>query len=102
MAAVSAVPGANKLATLNGGYGTRGQSEMQFEYRGSVEDAKPVKEFIEARLRDAASRTIDAAFDLAFDDGLPLNGDAAEKLTEWLARFATGAAYVTAAAAPKA
>ena len=39
---------------------------------------------------------------LVFSDGLSMQGDTAEKLTERLARFAGGAAYVSAVAEAKA
>jgi len=42
-----------------------------------------------------------ARFELGFTEGLTLSGDAVEKLTEQLTRFATGAAYVEATAEAK-
>jgi hypothetical protein len=43
-------------------------------------------------------RDVQATFVLTFNPGLPLAGDAAEKLGERLAKFASGAAYVSATA----
>ena len=43
-----------------------------------------------------------ASFEIGFGEGLPLSGDAPEKLTEQLTRFATGSAYVEAVAEAKA
>jgi hypothetical protein len=39
-----------------------------------------------------------ARFELGFTEGLALSGDAVEKLTDQLTRFATGSAYVEATA----
>ena len=37
-------------------------------------------------------------FTVTFSEGLPLTGDATEKLAERLSRFGTGAAYIAATA----
>ena len=74
---------------------------FELEFRGPVPDAQPVREFLEPQLRDAADRTVEAGFELAFADGLPLAGDAAEKLADRLCRFAGGAAHVSATAEAK-
>ena len=42
------------------------------------------------------SKDLAAGFQLTFAEGLSMHGDAAEKLTERLSRFASGAAYVSA------
>ncbi len=98
LGAVGALSNATKKVSLVGGYGTKEDSEFQFEYRGLVDDAKPVKEFLDAQFRAAKEQNLEAAFELRFDQGLDLAGDAADKLTEKLVRFASGAAYVTAVA----
>ena len=64
-------------------------------------DAQPVKEFLQPQVRDAAAANLQAGFELTFGDGLSMQGDAAEKLTERLAKFASGAAYVSATAEVK-
>ena len=98
LAAVGAVSGAEKAVTMTGGYETRDGGSFQLEFRGSVPDAQPVREFLEPQLRDADSRDLQAGFELTFADGLAMRGDAPEKLAERLARFASGAAYVSATA----
>ena len=102
LGAVGAVPGAEKVVTLTGGYETGDGGSFELEFRGSVLDAQPVKEFLLPQLRAAESRTLEAGFELTFEEGLPMAGDAAEKLTERLSRFAGGAAYVSATAQAKA
>ena len=101
LGAVGAVPGADKQVTIQGGYETRDGGSFELEFRGPVPDAQPVREFLQPQLRDAASTDIQAGFKLTFADGLAMKGDAAEKLTERLVRFASGAAYVTATAEAK-
>ena len=98
LGAVGSVPGAKKTVTLAGGYETREGGTFELEFTGPVQDAQPVREFLEPQLRDAAERTLEGEFDLEFANGLSLQGDAAEKMTERLSRFASGAAYVTATA----
>ena len=102
LGAVGGVSGAEKIVTLTGGYETRDGGSFGLEFRGPVPDAQPVKEFLEPQLRDAKSKDLAAGFQLTFAEGLSMQGDAAEKLTERLSRFASGAAYVSATADVKA
>ena len=101
LGAVGAVSGADKSVTITGGYETRDGGSFMLEFRGSVPDAQPVREFLEPQLRDADSSDLQAGFELTFGEGLEMQGDAAEKLTERLAKFASGAAYVSATAEVK-
>ena len=98
MGAVGSVQGADKTVTIEGGYETRDGGSFDLEFRGPPADAQPVREFLEPQLRDASSQSLQAGFELVFTDGLAMQGDAAEKLSERLARFASGAAYVSATA----
>ena len=98
LGAVGAVSGAEKTVTITGGYETREGGSFMLEFRGPVPDAQPVREFLEPQLRDAESRDLQAGFELTFEEGLAMQGDAAEKLTERLAKFASGAAHVSATA----
>ena len=87
-----------EIVKLTGGYETTEGGSFELEFRGSVADAQPVKEFLDPQLRAASTQTIETAFRLTFAQGLSMQGDAAEKITERLARFASGAAYVSAVA----
>ena len=97
----SAAPRARKQVRLRGSYETKEGGALELEFSGPVSDALPVKDFLDPQVRSAAAHDVRADFDIVFDEGLPLAGDAAEKLTERLARFATGAAHVTATEAGK-
>jgi len=99
LGAIGAVPGATKTVHFEGGYETPDGGTLQIEFQGSAGDAQPVKEFLDAQMRAAKDKNLATAFELQFESGLPMNGDAPEKLSERLARFASGAAYVSATAA---
>ena len=102
LGAIGAVSGAGKMVSIAGGYETRDGGSFELEFRGPVSDAQPVREFLEPQVRDATTKNLEAGFELTFEDGLSMVGDAAETLTERLSRFATGAAYVSATAEVKA
>ena len=99
---VGAISEANKEVTIKGGYETQDGGSFELNFSGPIADAQPVREFLEPQLRAAAATDLQAAFALTFPDGLPMQGDAAEKLTERLCKFASGAAYVSATAEAKA
>ena len=99
---VGAISEATKEVTIEGGYETQDGGSFVLNFSGPVADAQPVREFLEPQLRAAAAADLHAAFVLTFPDGLPMQGDAAEKLTERLCKFASGAAFVSATAEAKA
>ena len=85
-------------AIFEGGYATATGSTLHIDFQGAPADAQPLKEFLDAQLRAAPEKTMNARFELGFTAGLSLSGDAADKLTEQLTRFASGSAYVEAVA----
>jgi len=98
LGSVNAEKACTKQVKLTGGYVTSEGGEMQLEFTGAPGDAMPVKDFLVPQLNAARERDVQATFVLTFNPGLPLAGDAAEKLGERLAKFASGAAYVSATA----
>jgi hypothetical protein len=98
LGSVNAEKSCTKQVKLSGGYVTQEAGEMQLEFTGAPSDAMPVKDFLVPQLNAARERDVQATFILTFNPGLPLAGDAAEKLGERLAKFASGAAYVSATA----
>lgn len=100
--AVSSISSALKTAKMNGGYETKEGATMTVEFAGPVADALPVKDFLDSQMRAAADKKLDTTFEICFNDGLAMTGDAAEKLTDRLTRFAAGSAYVSASAEAKA
>ena len=96
---VAAVRAADKKqVAITGGYETTTGSRLEVDYAGTPQDAAPLKDFLDAQLRAAKEKTVEVRFDLSFSDGLAMDTDAPEKITEQLTRFATGAAYVEATA----
>jgi hypothetical protein len=98
LGSVNAEKGCTKQVRLEGGYVTIEGGEMELKFTGAPGDAMPVKDFLVPQLNAARERAVEAQFILTFSPGLPLAGDAAEKLGERLAKFASGAAYVSATA----
>ena len=99
---VGTEPGAQKTVRLEGGYETADGASLQLEFSGPASDAAPLKEFLEPQLRAAREKSMEATFELRFEGGLLMAGDAPEKVSERLTRYAAGSAYVTASAQPAA
>jgi hypothetical protein len=95
---LGSVQGAQKTVKFDGGYETTDGGTLQLEFNGPATDAQALKEFLDPQLRAAKEKTLNAEFELRFDGGLALGGDAPERLSERLTRYAAGVAYVTASA----
>ena len=89
---------AEKKVVLSGGYETTAGGTCELEFAGAVEDAQPVREFLEPQLRAASTTQLEASFTLTFPAGLAMQEQAPEQLTEQLCRYANGAAFVSATA----
>ena len=98
LGAIGAVSGAEKTVKFEGGYETQDGSSLEIDFHGSVAEAQPLKEFLDAQMRAASSKDLQSTFNLNFDGGMGMTGTAPETLTDKLARFASGAAYVSASA----
>jgi len=98
MGLVMAVPNSEKKVKVEGGYETDHGSELNIEFRGSIPDAQPVKDFLDPQIRAASEKDINVEFTIDFKDGLPLKDREPENLTEKLSKFGTGAVYVTVVA----
>ena len=99
---VGQIAESTNLVTMNGGYETAGGSAFTMSFDGSLDDSRPVKDFLKAQLRAAKSNDVALTVTLRFEQGLSLAGKAPENLTERLTRYLSGAsADVSAVAAPK-
>jgi len=95
---VGSVQGAAKTVRLDGEYETVNGGTLSFAFEGPSTDAQALKEFLEPQLRAAGEKNVTADFRLRFDTGLSMTGDAAERLSDRLARYTAGSAYVSASA----
>lgn len=98
MALSAGIPQATKQVGIEGGYETTADGELTVEFQGPIEDAQPVKDFLEPQLRAAKEKQISVAISVTFNEGLDLTGSESEKLTERLGKYGSGAAYVSASA----
>jgi hypothetical protein len=98
MVLANGIPGATKQATITGGYETDADGELSLDFSGPIEDAQPIKDFLEPQLRAAREKDFKVAIAIEFNDGLDLSGPEPEKLNERLGKFGSGAAYVSASA----
>lgn len=95
---INAIPKTEKAVTIECDYVTAQGSSMSCEFSGQIQDAQPVKDFLEAQIRAAPEKNGKVSYEIRFTEGLPLDHGEPEKLTERLLRFGAGAAYVTAIA----
>ena len=102
LGAVGAVAGAKKTVRMEGGYETRDNGSYEMKFRGPVARRAAHSGIPGTAAEGRRDDGLEIRFGLAFENGLPLGGDAPEKLTERLGKFAGGAAYVSATAEAKA
>ena len=98
---VRPIAGADKRVALTGGYETNDSGTCELQFQGTVEDAHPVRDFLQPQLLAAATTRLEAGFTLTFPDGLAMREQAPEQLAKDLCRFASGAAFVAASARAK-
>jgi len=95
------VAGTKRSVKLTGSFITTQDSEMQFEFSGVAQDASTMKDYLEPQFRAAKETDLQTSISFDFENGLALDGDAADKFIEKLTRFASAAAYVEATAEVK-
>jgi hypothetical protein len=95
------IAGTKRSVKLAGTFITTQDSEMEFEFTGTAQDASTMKDYLEPQFRAAKETDLQTHISFDFDGGLALDGDAADKFIEKLTRFASAAAYVEATAEVK-
>jgi hypothetical protein len=85
---------AEKTVQLNGSYTTATGSELSFDFTGSHDDAKVLKEFAEAQFRAVADKDLDMTVSMRFIGGLNQTGEEPKRITDSLTRLGAGAAQV--------
>lgn len=98
MSVCKQVPNADRRVEIKAAYETPSASSLELEFNGSLDDAEVLKEFLDAQFRAATEADLQTRYGFTFAAGLDLESDVPEKITERLARFASGAAYVSAEA----
>ncbi len=98
MSAIAQVPNAEKEVKLTAEYETTNGGTFQMEFTGQPIDAAPIKDFLQPQLRAASEKTLETTLLLTYPNGLDLNSQEPENLTDRLTRLATGAAFVEATA----
>jgi hypothetical protein len=98
LSVVNGIANADKRVEFTAEYETKDGSALSLEFKGKPDEGQPVKEFLDAQFRVASEKDLQTRYELKFTNGLPVVGDEPEKLTERLARYASGAAYVEAEA----
>lgn len=92
------VPEATKHVEMEGDLVTAAGGELSLRAEGTLAEVKGLREFIEPQLRAASEKRLDVTIRLDFASGLPLEGDAPERIVERLTRFGAAAAFVEASA----
>ncbi len=81
---------------INGNYETRDMGAFEWTFNGPISDAKPIKEFLEPRLKIARECKVDIQITLRFGGGLAVGGRDADKLVSRLTRSAEGTVHIEA------
>lgn len=92
------VPDATKHVEMEGDLVTAAGGELSLRAEGTLTEMKGLREFVEPQLRAATEKRLDVVIRLDFAAGLPLDGDAPERIIERLTRFGAAAAFVEASA----
>ena len=101
MGAIAQISNAEKKITLTAEYETTSGSNYQMEFSGSPNDIQPIRDFLQAQFRAAAEKSLDTTLLFTYPNGLDLNGNEPQVLSEKLTRFATSAVFVEAYAEAK-
>ena len=101
MGAIAQISNAEKQVTLTAEYETTAGSNYQMEFSGSPNDIQPIRDFLQSQFRAAAEKSLDTTLLFTYPNGLDLNSNEPQVLSEKLTRFATSAVFVEAYAEAK-
>lgn len=96
LSVVNAVSNATKTVQLSVDIETNDKSVISVNFQGSVNEALPLKDYLDPQLRAAADKNLNCTYELTFDPPFALAGDQPQKLIERLARIVSTSAEVTA------
>lgn len=98
---VKSVPNASKRIELEASFETANKSEATVSFRGDLDDAAALKDYLEPQFRAANDSDASVTFLLRFDPPLSVTGTAAEGLIQRLTRLVSPSAHVLATVADK-
>ena len=98
---VKSVPNATKRIELEATFETLNKSEASITFKGDLDDAMPLKEYLEPQFRAASDSDASMTFNLQFDPPFAVQGAGVEALIQRLTRLVSPVAHVLATVADK-
>jgi hypothetical protein len=96
---VKSVPNASKWVELTASFETASGSTAELEFKGDLDDATPLKDYLEPQFRAASESDASVSYRLDFDPPLAVSGPTADGLVQRLTRLVSPAAHVQATVA---
>jgi hypothetical protein len=93
---VKSVPNASKHVELTASFETPGGASAEIVFRGNLDDATPLKDYLEAQFRAASDSDAAVSYTLDFEPPLAVRGPSADGLLQRLTRLVSPAAHVVA------
>lgn len=101
LALVKSVPNATKRVDITAQFETTNKSEATISFSGDLDDAAPLKDYLEPQFRAATDSDASVSYHLHFDPPLAVQGSTAEGLIQRLTRLVSPVAHVSATIAEK-
>ena len=98
---VKSVPNCTKRIELEASFETSAGSEASVTFKGDLEDATPLKDYLEPQFRAATETDASIIFRLHFDPPLSVQSKAEDELVKRLARLVSPVAHIQAVVAEK-
>jgi hypothetical protein len=99
MPLVKSIPNASKRVEMTASFVTAGGSTADISFKGDIEDAIALKDYLEPQFRAASDSDAAVSFLLRFEPPLAVQGPSAEGLIQRLTRLVSPSAHVLATAA---
>lgn len=93
---IKSIPNCSKRIELDASFETASGSEATVTFRGDLDDATPLKDYLEPQFRAAQETDASVVFRLRFDPPLAVQGPSAEGLIQRLTRLVSPVADVQA------
>ena len=101
IALVKSVPNCTKRIELEASFETSTGSEASVTFKGDLEDATPLKDYLEPQFRAATETDASIIFRLHFEPPLSVQSKAEDELVKRLARLVSPVAHIQAVVAEK-